>query len=123
MNLKHFAQEFFLHESIHITMFFSILATFYFLYVTKKEDEGIIHFIFRALNIHQSNQVIHLIKPTIDSLQPVDLDRFNKKANTAHKKRMQTNRKLIAKTIYIILSIATIFIIINIILYYSSGRD
>jgi len=123
MNLKHFAQEFFLHESIHITMFFSVLALFFFLYVTKKEEEGIVGFIFGAFNLKQSNPVTDIVKNTIDGLTSDDLLIAKTNAKTQYNKRMDENRKLVIKTVILILIIGFVFLVINLTLYFTSKKD
>ncbi len=123
MNLKHFAQEFFLHESIHITMFFSVLALFFFLYVTKKEEEGIVGFIFGAFNLRQSNPATSIVKNAVDGLSPADIALAKDSAKIKYKARMHENRKLIIKTVMLILGIAAAFLIINLTLYFTSRKD
>ena len=123
MNLKHFAQEFFLHESIHITMFFSVLALFFFLYVTKKEEEGIVGFIFGAFNLRQSNPATSIVKSAVDTLSPTDIATAKDTARIKYNERMAENRKLIIKTVIIILGIAFAFLAINLTLYFTSRRD
>ena len=123
MNLKHFAQEFFLHESIHITMFFSVLALFFFLYVTKKEEEGIVGFIFGAFNLRQSNPVTSIVKSAVDGLSAEDIAIAKNTAKVKYNARMRENRKLIIKTVMLILGIAAAFLIINLTLYFTSRKD
>ena len=123
MNLKHFAQEFFLHESIHITMFFSVLALFFFLYVTKKEEEGIVGFIFGAFNLRQSNPPTSIVKNAVDALSPTDIATAKNNARIKYKERMSENHKLVMKTVFLILGIAIAFLAINLTLYFTSRRD
>lgn len=123
MNLKHFAQEFFLHESIHITMFFSVLALFFFLYVTKKEEEGIVGFIFSAFNLRQFNPATRIVKNTVYGLSSADIAAAKETAKVRHAARMAENHKLVIKTGILIIGIGFAFLVINLTLYFTSKKD
>lgn len=123
MNIKYFCQEFFLHESIHITLFGIVLAVFYFVYVTKKEEEALVGFIFNSINLKKSDSNTQLAKMIVDSMDPVKLAKYKAEAKQKYKNRKSQNYKLIVQTILFIFGIAALFVIINLILYYTSKTD
>lgn len=114
--------EFVLEDSVHIILFYIILATFYFYHVSKDEEKDIFHILqdTTQLNPH-NNKVTESEKRISEVLQKTYNTTWDEvKANALEKyqARISQNKSLIWKTVGAGLAITVILIGLNIFVIY-----
>ena len=124
---KYIVQDFVLHDSLHLILFFSLLSAFYFIYVTKQEDHGAILLINKLFgfspNDKSDDNLDEIIRIIVNNLSPDTIDTLKKKSEKEEKERKIYNDTLVRKTIKAILSILLVLLILNICIFIYYKND
>lgn len=121
INFHHTIQEFILDDSIHLILFFTLLSTFYFFYVTKEEEHAQIEVVKSLININPSdNTFINNIISKIITNYPNILSDLKAKSEQLERERYEKNLIFKKRTYYGISILLLILVLVNIIvkLYY-----
>lgn len=116
-NFHHTIQEFTLNDSIHLILFFTLLSTFYFYYVTQEEEDAQIHLVKGLLRLDPDNKENTLVNDIISKIvtnYPHILDKLKEESDKSEKKRAEKNLIFKKRTYYSILILLVFLTIINI---------
>ena len=114
---KYSVQEFVLSDSIHLILFFTVLSTFYFFYVTKQEEEAQMKLVESLLHLDENNDFsknIKLLLGNVKQTHPELIEELKKQSDEQQKKLDAKNMELKKKTYLGILILLVILIIVNI---------
>lgn len=125
-SLTHSIQEFVLNDSIHLILFFTVLSTFYFFYVTKQEENAQITLIESLLHLNEDNELSKNFKLLLGSVKqsnPEILESL-KQLSDEQQKKLDVKNNTLKKNTYLgigILLIVLIIVNISIKLYYKQN--
>ena len=116
-DLTYSLQEFILYDSIHLILFFTVLSTFYFFYVTKQEEDAQMVLIEQLLHLNDDTEYSKNIKQLLGNIKntnPEILIELKKQSEEQQKKLDAKNMELKKKTYFGILILLVILTIVNI---------
>ena len=117
--LAYSVQEFVLSDSIHLILFFSVLSTFYFFYVTKQEEEAQMKLVESLLHLDENNDFsknIKILLGNVKQTHPELIKELKTQSEEQQKSLDAKNMELKKKTYFGILILLVILTIINIII-------
>lgn len=109
-------QEFILHESIHVTLFFSLIVAFYFIYASQEQKHAVQDTVGASLVNLIELLPISIRKPVVDSILRKMKENYKKDED----KVKQSRNKYLMWTLIAISIAVVLFIILNIIMYRKS---
>lgn len=116
-NFAHTIQEFILNDSIHLILFFTVLSTFYFFYVTKQEENAQIALVENLLHLDKENDISRNIKSVLGNVKlnyPEILLELKKQSEEQQKKLDAKNMELKKQTYFGILLLLVILTVVNV---------
>lgn len=123
---RHSIQEFVLNDSIHLILFFTLLSTFYFYYVTKEEEHAQITLVKKLLRINPNEKPTTLLNEILSKIvntNPELLKDLEKHSDFIEKERNAKNLIFKKRTYYSILILLTLLTLINIIIKLYYGEE
>tara|TARA_Y100000389_G_C17425270_1_gene499199 strand:+ start:53 stop:589 length:537 start_codon:yes stop_codon:yes gene_type:complete len=115
--LAHSVQEFILNDSIHLILFFTVLSTFYFFYVTKQEEAAQMALIETLLHLNEDNDFsknIKLVLGNIKKTYPELIEALKKQSDEKQKQLNAKNMELKKKTYFGIILLLVVLTIVNV---------
>lgn len=124
--IKHTIQEFALNDSIHLILFFTVLATFYFFYITKQEELAQMKLVESLLHINDDNEFSRNFKTVLGKVKesyPEIIVSLKQQSELQQKKINAKNMELMKKTYLGIFILLVILTIVNISIKYYYKQD
>lgn len=120
--------EFILEDSIHIVLFYIILASFYFFHISKDEEKDIFHIVQDTTGLNPHNdKITNAEKEIATKFQNEYSEEWNAIKTNAlikYKARKSENKSLIIKTILAGVGLAALLTLLNIYSYFNTaGKD
>ena len=109
-------QEFILHESIHVTLFFSLIVAFYFIYASQEQKHAVQDTVGASLVNLIELLPVSIRKPVVDSI----LRKMEENYKKDEEKVKNSRNKYFMWTLISISIAVVLFIILNIIMYRKS---
>ena len=125
-NFKYTLQEFILSDSIHLILFFTVLSTFYFFYVTKQEENAQMMLIEQLLHLDEDTEYSRKVKEILRNLKntnPELLIEIKRQSEEQQKIIDAMNMELKKKTYIGIIILLVILILVNISIKYYYKQD
>lgn len=116
-DFTHSLQEFVLYDSIHLILFFTVLSTFYFFYVTKQEEDAQMVLIEQLLHLNDNTEYSKNIKQLLGNIKntnPEILVELKKQSEEQQKNLDAKNMELKKKTYFGIILLLVVLTIVNI---------
>jgi hypothetical protein len=118
-NFHHTIQEVALNDSIHLILFFTLLSTFYFYYVTVEEEHAQIHLVKKLLRLNPNDKPKSFVNEILSKIinnYPSLLKDLKKNSEDDEKKRHDKNLIFKKRTYYSIIILLVALSMINIII-------
>tara|TARA_B100000282_G_C31555323_1_gene409422 strand:+ start:157 stop:726 length:570 start_codon:yes stop_codon:yes gene_type:complete len=125
-NIHHTIQEFALNDSIHLILFFTLLSTFYFYYVTDEEEHAQVHLVKQLLRLKPQDKPRNIVDEILFKVinnYPSLLQDLKKSSEKAEKERHQKNLVFKKRTYYSIIILFVFLTMINIIIKIYYGEE